>query len=96
MKDHNYYVYMLTNWDGKVLYTGVTNDLNRRLSEHRDRTADSFTRKYNINKLVYYEHYHDIIQAKQREKQIKGWRREKKNNLVVSTNPEWQDLSENF
>jgi putative endonuclease len=75
-----------------VLYTGVTNDLLRRMHEHRSGTADSFTKRYSISKLVYYEFYASINQAIYREKQIKGFRRSKKNDLIYSQNTEWSDL----
>jgi len=93
MKDYNFYVYILTNWNNKVMYIGMTNDLERRLYEHKNKLVDSFTKKYNINKLVYYEHTTNVHAALAREKEIKKWRREKKDNLVISMNPEWKDLS---
>ncbi len=93
MKDYNFYVYILTNWNNQVIYVGVTNDLERRVSEHKNRLVEGFTRKYNVNKLVYYEHGTDVHAAIAREKEIKKWRREKKNKLVMTLNPEWKDLS---
>ena len=78
------------------MYIGVTNDLMRRLYEHRNQLADGFTKKYNVHTLVYYEHTTDIHAALAREKQMKGWRREKKNALVEAANPEWKDLSEEW
>ena len=93
MKEYNFYIYILTNWNNKVMYVGMTNNLERRFYEHKNKLVDGFTKKYNINKLVYYEHTNDILTALAREKEIKRWRREKKNNLVVSINPEWKDLS---
>ena len=89
-----YYVYLLTNCNNKVMYVGVTNDLERRLYEHKNKLVKGFTEKYNVNKLVYVEETGDVISALAREKEIKKWRREKKNNLVVGSNPEWKDLSE--
>ena len=89
-----YYVYLLTNWNNKVMYVGVTNDLERRLYEHKNKLVKGFTEKYNVNKLVYVEETGDVISALAREKEIKKWRREKKHNLVVGSNPEWKDLSE--
>ena len=89
-----YYVYLLTNWNNKVMYVGVTNDLERRLYEHKNKLVKGFMEKYNVNKLVYVEETGDVISALAREKEIKKWRREKKNNLVVGSNPEWKDLSE--
>jgi putative endonuclease len=75
------------------MYVGVTNDLTRRVYEHQNKLVEGFTEKYNVNKLVYYEQTTDVITALSREKEIKKWRREKKNALVVQTNPEWNDLS---
>ena len=88
-----YYVYLLTNWNNKVLYTGVTNDLNRRIFEHKNGLVDGFTKKYNIHKLVYFDSTTDVKVAIEREKQIKGWTRAKKNDLITSINPDWKDLS---
>jgi putative endonuclease len=85
---------MLTNWNDKVLYTGVTNNLERRLYEHKNKLVDGFTKKYNVNKLVYFECTSDIKAAIAKEKQIKGWARQKKNELIESMNPMWKDLSE--
>ena len=87
---------MLTNKTNSVLYTGITNDLERRLYEHKNKLIKGFTSKYNVNKLVYFDHTSDVVSAIAREKEIKGWRREKKNKLVESMNPEWKDLSEEF
>ena len=91
-----YYVYMLTNKHNTVLYTGVTNNLGRRLYEHKNKVVEGFTKKYNIDKLVYFEQTNDINSAIEREKEIKGWRREKKDQLVNSMNPQWKDLSEEW
>ena len=88
-----YYVYMLTNWNNKVLYTGVTNDLKRRLYEHKNKLLPGFTSKYNVDKLVYFEYTNDINTAIARGKEIKGFSRNKKNALVYEKNPEWIDLS---
>ena len=88
-----YYVYMLTNANNTVIYVGVTNDLPRRLSEHKSGAVDSFTKRYRVHKLVYFEEYHNPNDAISREKQLKGWRRSKKNALVETTNPSWSDLS---
>jgi len=79
----------------KTLYTGVTNDLTRRVYEHKHKLIPGFTQKYNITKLVYYEETSDVHAAIAREKQIKGWLREKKINLIESMNPNWVDLSLN-
>ena len=92
----NYYVYLLTNWNNKVIYVGVTNDLNRRIYEHKNKLISGFTKKYNLNKLVYFEETCDINAAINREKEIKKWRREKKDILVNQINPNWQDLSDRF
>jgi len=88
-----YYVYLLTNWNDEVMYVGVTNNLARRIYEHKNKLVEGFTKKYNITKLVYYEQTRDVNSAIAREKQIKGWRREKKNALVLANNPVWKDLS---
>lgn len=93
MRSHNYYVYLLTNWNNKVMYVGITNDLERRLHEHKKKAVRGFTSRYNVKKLVYFEHMTDVRDAIAREKEIKKWRREKKNRLVVSLNPAWKDLS---
>ena len=88
-----YYVYILTNRNNRVLYTGVTNDLVRRMYEHRHHLLkDSFTARYNLEKLVYYEETSSSRAAIEREKQIKGWSPEKKNKLVETKNPNWEDL----
>jgi putative endonuclease len=92
MKNYNFYIYILTNWNNTAMYIGMTNSLDRRLYEHKNKLVDGFTRKYNVNKLVYYEHITDVKTAIAREKEIKKWRREKKNNLVISLNPSWQEL----
>ena len=91
-----YYVYLLTNWNNKVMYVDVTNDLRRRIYEHQNKLLKGFTQKYNVNKLVYYEQTSDVFGALTREKEIKKWRRVKKNALVVQTNPKWTDLSKAF
>ena len=88
-----YYVYILTNANNTVIYIGVTNDLPRRLSEHKSGAIDSFTKRYRVHKLVYFEEYLNPNDAISREKQLKGWRRSKKNALVETTNPSWSDLS---
>ncbi|MDD3899142.1 MAG: GIY-YIG nuclease family protein [Syntrophomonadaceae bacterium] len=88
----DYYVYILTNYTNTVLYTGVTNNLRRRVYEHKEKIADSFTKKYNINKLVYYEVFNDIKFAIEREKQIKGGSRKKKIELIDGLNKDWEDL----
>ena len=88
-----YYVYILASTTNVTLYTGVTKDLVRRVYEHRNHLdPDSFTSKYNVHKLVYFEETSDVKVALEREKQIKGWRRSKKNALVETQNPAWDDL----
>ncbi len=91
-----YYVYILTNWNGKVMYIGVTNNLERRLYEHKHQLADGFTKRYNVHKLVYYEQAGDVRAAIAREKQLKGWSRRKKDALVAGKNPAWRDMSEDW
>ena len=89
----NYYVYILTNAHKTVTYIGITNDLVRRVFEHKNHLdKDSFTAKYNIDKLVYYESTNDVEAAISREKQLKGWIRKKKEKLIESVNPNWVDL----
>ena len=88
-----YYVYILSNWDDSVIYIGVTGNLPRRLYEHQNGLADGFTKQYNVHKLVYYETTNDVYSAISREKQLKKWRREKKNQLIETMNPQWRDLS---
>jgi putative endonuclease len=92
--DKQYYVYIMTNKHNTVLYTGVTNDLVRRVQEHREGRGGGFTSKYNIKKLVYYEVAQDPRAAIVREKQIKAGSRKKKVDLVEGVNPEWRDLGE--
>jgi len=96
MLKHSYYVYLLTNWNNKVMYVGVTNELMRRIYEHKSKAVSGFTRKYNVHKLVYFEETPDIGAALAREKEIKKWRREKKNALVKDANPLWRDLGQDF
>jgi len=93
MKD--YFVYIITN-KSKTLYTGVTNNLSRRLFEHKKKLIKGFTSKYNIDKLVYFEICSNIESAIAREKQIKGWLRKKKIGLIESINPDWKDLSKEW
>ncbi|MBQ7977544.1 MAG: GIY-YIG nuclease family protein [Clostridia bacterium] len=88
-----YFVYIITNNHNTVLYIGVTNDIVRRVYEHKNGFVDGFTKRYNLCKLVYYEEYNDVNDALAREKQLKGWKREKKNLLVERLNPNWQDFS---
>ena len=88
----NYYIYIITNWNNKVMYIGVTNDLARRIYEHKHKLVDGFTKKYNVSKLVYFEHTTDVYSAITREKQLKNWSREKKNWLVEQHNPDWNEI----
>ena len=92
----SYYVYILTNKSDRVMYIGVTNNLERRLYEHKQELVEGFTKRYHVHKLVYYEQTSDIRSAIQREKELKGWLRAKKNALVETMNPTWRDLSENW
>jgi putative endonuclease len=94
MEEKQYYVYMMTNKGDTVLYTGVTNDLKRRVYEHKSKLVYGFTKKYNVNKLIYYEASGDVESAILREKQIKGGSRIKKIRLVETLNPHWKDLYE--
>ena len=88
-----YYVYILANNTNVAVYIGVTNDLVRRVYEHKHKLdPESFTSQYGVHKLVYFEQTQDVQSALEREKQLKGWRRSKKNALVVTMNPEWKDL----
>ena len=89
----NYYVYILSNITNTTIYVGVTNDLVRRMYEHRRKIdPTSFTARYDIHKLVYYEYTNNSYSAISREKQIKGWNRARKNKLVETKNPQWEDL----
>jgi len=90
-----YYVYIMTN-KSRTLYTGVTNNLMRRVYEHKNKLVEGFTSKYNIQYLVYFESTSSVYAALEREKQIKGWLRKKKIALIDSMNPEWKDLSEEW
>jgi len=89
-----YYVYIMTNKNNTLLYTGVTSDIKKRVYGHKEKVVKGFTKKYNITKLVYYEVFEDPENARSREKQIKGGSREKKMDLINSSNREWQDLYE--
>ena len=96
MINHQYFVYILTNYTKSTLYIGVTNNLLRRLEEHREGVIDCFSKKYKTYYLVYFEEYQDIWDAIAREKQLKRWRRDKKNFLIETLNPEWNDLSKSI
>ena len=90
-----YYVYILSNKRG-ALYTGVTNDLERRVYEHKNKLIEGFTKRYNITRLVYFESTNDVTAAVAREKQIKGLLRSKKVALIKTMNPKWEDLSQDW
>jgi putative endonuclease len=96
MNVNQYFVYIMCNQDHTVLYTGVTNDLQRRFLEHRSGKGGKFSNKYKIYELVYYESGDDITVAIAREKQIKGGSRKKKIDLINSINPDWDDLNEKY
>ena len=87
----NYYVYILTN-KSKILYIGITNDLVRRIYEHKNKLLDGFTKRYSLNKLVYFEVFNNVNEAIRREKQLKNWHRQWKINLIESKNKNWKDL----
>ena len=93
-QNHNYFVYIMTNKHKNVLYVGVTNDLERRVYEHEKGEAKGFTKKYNCHYLVYYEYFTHIEYAIEREKEIKKWRREKKDLLISSFNPDWHFMND--
>ena len=90
--DHRYFVYILSSRT-KRLYIGVTNDLERRVAQHKRREVDGFTSRYNIDQLVYYEETDDVYAAISREKQLKGWLRSRKIALIENVNPQWLDLA---
>jgi len=93
MRNHVYYVYILTNTHNNVLYTGVTNNLERRCCEHKQKKIKRFTQKYNVDKLIYLERFDSIDSAIAREKQIKGFSKEKKLALINKDNNDWKELS---
>ncbi len=88
-----YYVYILASDSNSTIYIGMTNDLQRRINEHKSDAIDGFTKRYKVHKLVYYENCLDVKEAIKREKQLKKWNRQKKNHLIETLNPEWKDLS---
>ena len=96
MSTRDYFVYILTNNSNDVLYVGVTNNLGRRLVEHKQHLVEGFTDEYNVTKLVYYERSGSVTDAIAREKQLKGWTRKKKFQLINSVNRELKDLSEEY
>ncbi len=94
---YRYWVYIMSNQRGTVVYIGMTNNIYTRALQHKDKVnPDSFSAKYNLNKLVYYEEFGDVNLAIKREKQLKNWRREWKDNLIKEKNPEWKDLFVDF
>jgi putative endonuclease len=94
-KQHNYWVYLLASRSG-VLYVGMTNNLERRVWEHKNREVPGFTADYNVNQLVWFEEFREVRDAIETEKRIKGWSRAKKVALIEKMNPQWQDLSEGW
>ena len=95
MQDRQYFVYIMASFSG-TLYTGVTNDLYKRVYQHKNDLIEGFTKKYQCHKLVYFEETGDIEAAILREKQIKGWSRKKKEALIKTKNPKWKDLSDDW
>ena len=93
---NSYYVYIMSNQNDTTLYVGMTNNIERRLEEHKSGLIKGFTQRYNCNKLVYFECYSDVNQTIEREKQIKKWRREKKDWLIKTINPDLNDLCDGF
>lgn len=91
----NYFVYIMTN-KSRTLYTGITGNLERRVFEHRNKLIEGFTQKYNLTSLAYYERHNNVHMAIRREKQIKGWLRDKKTALIEKMNPTWKDLAESW
>jgi len=96
MEEKSYFVYIASNKTNKVLYTGITNDLVRRMYEHKNKLVDGFTKKYNVNRLLFCEEFFDPSEAIAAEKRIKGWLRNRKLELIRKNNPEFKDLSTNF
>src|SRR5882757_4523778 len=94
-RDHKYWVYIVASLTG-TLYLGMTNNIDRRITEHKDGTFQGFTSKYACNRLVYWESFDDVRKAIDREKQLKGWRREKKIALIETLNPSWKDLAKDW
>ncbi|MEY8849134.1 GIY-YIG nuclease family protein [Psychroserpens sp. XS_ASV72] len=90
---HQYYVYILSNKKNGTLYIGMTNNLERRIFEHKNKLVDGFSKKYRLNILIYYELFHQVNDAIKREKQLKNWNRQWKIDLIENTNPAWTDLA---
>ena len=95
MINHSYFIYIMSSFSG-VLYIGVTNNLKRRVYEHKQELVEGFSKKYKCKKLVYFEEYKDINQAIAREKQLKNWNRKKKDRLIIKLNPDFKDLSDSW
>ena len=93
---HHYYLYLLTNKKNGTLYIGVTNNLERRLFEHKNKLVDGFTKRYNLNKLIYFETYQFVNDAIKRERNMKKWKRQWKIDLIERDNPNWKDLSKDW
>ena len=96
MRDHDYYVYILTNKQSRSLYIGVTNNLERRIAEHKAGEVEGFSQRYQLKPLVWFEHFRNVSDAIACEKKLKGWLRSKKNALIEKYNPRWCDLSANW
>ncbi|MCD8497083.1 MAG: GIY-YIG nuclease family protein [Alphaproteobacteria bacterium] len=96
MNQKYYYVYILTNKRYGTLYTGFTNDLQRRMIEHREEIFEGFTKKYGLKQLVYYERHEDILEGQKRERNIKEWKRLWKIEMIEKSNPHWFDLYDSF
>ena len=94
-REHHYYTYIMASSSG-TLYVGMTNCIEDRVCQHRNGTGSEFTRRYKVDRLVYYECFRYVLNAIRREKEIKGWRRSKKEELIRSRNPEWKDISKEF
>ena len=94
-KEYNFYVYIMAS-DSGTLYIGITNNLIRRIMEHKEQEIKGFSKKYSCHKLIYYEHYSYVFDAINREKEIKKWSRQKKVNLIKGANPSWRDLFDNL
>ncbi len=94
MPEKSYFVYIMTNPSHTVLYIGITNSIQRRVFEHKEKLTDGFTKKYNCVELIYVEETNDVGDALEREKQLKKWSRKKKERLINRVNPEWKDLSD--
>ena len=96
MRNHDYWMYVLTNKYRTTLYIGITNSLTRRWSQHRSGEVDGFTKRYRLTRLVWFEHFRNVNDAIACEKKLKGWRRSRKIALIEETNPRWLDLSDDL